>query len=199
MRPTSRAAFALVLAVVSFGRGPAGAASSGEGSVALAGRLIPRFQQVDARLFRGGQPDRQGLEALRALGVRTVVNLRSEHDERLLVEQAGLKYVYIPVDPSPFGLTTRFPESAMREAFKAIDDPVGGPVFVHCRRGADRTGVVIAAYRILRQRWTAEAAYGEARTVGMRWWYRGFRAQLFELAPPGAGRTSAWLPIRQAG
>ena len=191
---------AIAIAAVSLTRTSAGAAPPVQPGIAVAQRLIPRFLQVDDRLFRGGQPDRKGLEALSALGVHTIVNLRAEHDERHLVEQLGLKYVHIPIGPSPFGVAIRFPESALRKFFDVVDDPGSGRVFVHCLRGADRTGVLVGAYRITRERWDADAAYREARQIGMRWWYRGFRAQLYELAAPEGARlsASALLPLRQA-
>lgn len=194
MKHASRVALVLALALVNLGLAPAAADLRSDPDVVLAQKVIPRFKRVDEGLFRGGQPDRKGFNALRQLGVRTVVNLRSEHDERAIVEGAGMKYVHIPISPSPFGVTTRFPDAAMRAVFEVIDDPDNGPVFVHCRRGADRTGVVVGFYRITRQQWDGEAAYREARKIGMQWWYRGFRAQLFELAQPREARTPALLP-----
>jgi protein tyrosine/serine phosphatase len=66
-------------------------------------------------------------------------------------------------------------------------------VFVHCRRGADRTGALVGFYRIARNGWSAERAYDEARAIGMRSWYTGLRRQIEEFgasvaqqAPPPA-------------
>jgi protein-tyrosine phosphatase len=55
-------------------------------------------------------------------------------------------------------------------------------VFVHCKRGADRTGAVVGLYRVLRQDWSVDRAYDEARAIGMRWWYSGVKKQLEGLA-----------------
>lgn len=186
-RRLSGALILVALAAAAF-LSPPGAAALAAGGVATGGRtvenVVPRFQQVDERLFRGGQPDRTGFEALRRLGVRTIVNLRSEHDERALVEELGLKYVQIPVPPAPFGVRVRLPDAAVRRFFAVVDDPVSGRVFVHCRRGADRTGVAVGLYRIARQQWEASAAFEEARRIGMRWWYVGFKAQLMDFSLP---------------
>jgi protein tyrosine/serine phosphatase len=48
------------------------------------------------------------------------------------------------------------------EALKAINN-AEKPVLVHCWHGSDRTGVVVAAYRIVFENWTKEAAISEFR------------------------------------
>jgi protein-tyrosine phosphatase len=60
-------------------------------------------------------------------------------------------------------------------------------VFVHCKRGADRTGAFIGLYRVVRQGWNVEQAYEEARAIGMRWWYPAVKDELKELAHALAG------------
>jgi protein tyrosine/serine phosphatase len=147
---------------------------------------IKRFQQVDSRLYRGGQPDAQGFAALQRLGVRTVVNLRHSVDEQRLVESAGLRYVALPTHLRPFGVSGGLSAETVRSFFQLVDDESNGPVFLHCRRGADRTGTLVAMYRIARQGWTPEAAYKEARATGMRWWHYPVRRQLEDFARDAA-------------
>lgn len=48
-----------------------------------------------------------------------------------------------------------------------LQDPARGPVFVHCRRGDDRVGLVIACYRIAHDHWTNRQALEEARSQGI--------------------------------
>jgi protein tyrosine/serine phosphatase len=43
----------------------------------------------------------------------------------------------------------------------------GERVFVHCRAGKDRTGAVIACYRIVHNHWTRNSALSEAASLGM--------------------------------
>jgi tyrosine-protein phosphatase SIW14 len=50
-----------------------------------------------------------------------------------------------------------------------FNDDSAGPVFVHCRRGADRTGTVVACYRIAHDHWTNKRAIAEAKADGMSW------------------------------
>ena len=139
---------ALVLAL-------AGLVHSQPDATAIAWPAMVRFGQVDTALFRGGQPDAAGFEQLKQLGIRTVVNLRRNDRERQLVEQIGFRYVDLSTGLTPFGLSGGIKDDVVRRFFAVVDDPDSGPVFLHCRRGANRTGAVIAMYRIARQGWTA--------------------------------------------
>ena len=57
----------------------------------------------------------------------------------------------------------------MREILALFEDPSAGPVFIHCRRGADRTGTLVACYRIAHDGWGNRKALQEARFLGMHW------------------------------
>lgn len=160
---------------------------------------IERFYQVDSRLYRGAQPDTAGLRYLRDLGVTTVVNLRQPKDaerlnERNAVESLGMRYVNIAIEDGSFlTRSRRIPVDAIRSFFEIIDAADSGVVFVHCRRGADRTGALVSFYRIARHHWDAARAYGEARSIGMRSWYRGLQQQIEEFARqsrPALGSSS---------
>lgn len=158
---------------------------------------IPRFHQVDPHLYRGAQPDAAGFRRLRDLGVRTVINLRSEVDaarssERQLVESLGMRYVHLPVkDGNFFTRSRQIPDDTIREFFAILDAAGPEPVFVHCRRGADRTGALVAFYRIARHGWSGARAYAEARHIGMRSWYTGLKRQIEAYATEGNRHTSA--------
>jgi protein tyrosine phosphatase (PTP) superfamily phosphohydrolase (DUF442 family) len=149
-----------------------------EEATAVSAPSIVRFRQVERALYRGGQPDAGAFEQLKRLGIRTVVNLRRSDAQRRTVEALGLRYVDLSTGVTPFGLSGGIKDEVVRRFFEVVDDPGSGPLFLHCRRGADRTGAVIAMYRIARQGWTAEAAFEEARTVGMRWWHFPVKGQL---------------------
>lgn len=150
--------------------------------------VIQRFQQVDEKLLRGAQPGADGLHRLRDLQVRTVIDLRSERDEgrrdeQRLVESLGMRYISLPIaDGNFFKRSGEVPEDTVRKFFAALDASAG-PVFVHCRRGADRTGTVVALYRIARHGWDNQRAYQEARALGMRSWYSGFKRQILAFRP----------------
>jgi uncharacterized protein (TIGR01244 family) len=149
---------------------------------------ITRFHQVDERLYRGAQPDAEGFRYLRELGVRTIINLRDDREarngaEQQLVESLGMRYVHLPVRDGNFFTRGRtIPPDTIRAFFAVVDAASDGPVFVHCRRGADRTGALVGFYRIARHRWEHTRAYAEARTLGMRSWYTGLKKQMHAFA-----------------
>jgi tyrosine-protein phosphatase SIW14 len=143
---------------------------------------IKRFMQVAPGLYRGGQPDAEGFRYLRDLGIRTVVSLRNDDSERETVESLGMRFVHIPVTFRPLG--GAMPRESVGQFLDVVDEPAHGPVFVHCKRGADRTGAFVGLYRMVRQGWGPDRAYDEARDIGMRWWYFAVRGQLAALAHP---------------
>lgn len=127
---------------------------------------IRNFHQVNAQVYRGAQPEPDGLRYLAGIGVKTVLNLREPDGtasrEEKLATSLGMKYVNVPMT----GLAA--PTSAeITRILALLEDPSGGPVFVHCLRGADRTGAVIAAYRIDHDHWGNGQALIEARSCGM--------------------------------
>lgn len=135
---------------------------------------LPNFHRVNERLYRGGQPRAGGIQRLAALGVNTIVNLRA-NDERSRREEgevraAGLRYSNIP-----FRRLGRPTDEQIEQVLAIINALENGRVFVHCQRGADRTGTVIAVYRIAHDGWTSEEAKREANRYGMRFWQRGMK------------------------
>lgn len=131
-----------------------------------AGEDLPRFQEVATGLFRGAQPSDAGIRKLKELGVRTVIDLRGESEgtnrERKLVEASGMRFVSIPM--SAFGKPSK---ESVKAAMRLLLDRQNAPVFVHCKHGEDRTGVIIACYRILHDKWDQAKAIEEARRMGM--------------------------------
>ncbi len=129
---------------------------------------IENFWQVDDHVYRGAQPTDQGFLNLAKLGIKTVVDLR-EADGRSRAEEkavtaAGMRYVNVPMT----GLTPPTGEQ-MTKILTLLQNGSSGPVFVHCKRGADRTGAVIAVYRIQHDQWENRRALSEAMSRGMSW------------------------------
>src|SRR5438105_1692359 len=142
---------------------------------------IPRFFMMADGVYRGGQPSDKGFQLLKEKGIKTVINLRMENDESNLVQRLGMNYVHIPIeDIRPW---SQIPEAAIAKYFELINNPANYPIFFHCRRGADRTGAMAALYRMGLQGWDAKRAYSEALDIGMRPWYLGLKAQLYEFHP----------------
>jgi tyrosine-protein phosphatase SIW14 len=136
---------------------------------------IPNFHQVDEHIYRGGQPRADAWSGLAKLGVKVVVDLRRENEhstaaEAQAVEAAGMQYVNVPMH----GVVA--PSDEEVSAVLALLDASGSsPVFVHCKRGADRTGAVIACYRMIHDHWSNRKAMQEAKSLGMSWTQIGIK------------------------
>lgn len=133
---------------------------------------VPNFQKVNDGVYRGGQPSSGGFKSLAGLGVRTVIDLRpagehSQDREKSWVESSGMHYVSVPLR----GMSAPSPGDVAK-ILAILNRASAGPVFVHCRRGADRTGTIIACYRISHDRWENREALHEARGYGMSMWER---------------------------
>jgi tyrosine-protein phosphatase SIW14 len=135
---------------------------------------LPNFHKVSDRLYRGGQPLAGGIKKLSELGIKTIINLRGEDEntraEQKEAEAAGLHYFSVALA----GLS-RPDDRQVARALEIIDDPENGPVFLHCKRGSDRTGTVVAIYRITHENWTAERAKSEAKEYGLSWMEFGMK------------------------
>jgi tyrosine-protein phosphatase SIW14 len=151
---------------------------------------VDNFHKVNDRLYRGAQPTASGFRSLSEMGVKTVLDLREtdsrSREEKRQVEAAGMKYVNIPLQG------TNVPANGdVAMALALLNDSAAGPVFVHCRRGADRTGTVIAAYRITHDRWTGDKALREAKDLGMAWYARGMMSYIRDYKPPVQNAATA--------
>ncbi|NLI45954.1 MAG: dual specificity protein phosphatase family protein [Acidobacteria bacterium] len=146
---------------------------------------LPNLHRVSPELYRGAQPTAAGMAQLRALGVRTVVNLRSSHSDDRLLEGAGLRYVAIPVTATSIG------DDDVARFLRVVADPAAQPVFVHCQHGADRTGLMVAMYRVVVQDWPREAAIDEMVRGGFH--FHG----IYEPMLAGYVRTADLVRLRE--
>ncbi|MEN6306203.1 MAG: dual specificity protein phosphatase family protein [Anaerohalosphaeraceae bacterium] len=113
------------------------------------------LHKVSGSLYRGAQPTKEGFESLKKLGIKTVVNLRDHHSDEELLAGTGLDYKPIPMD------TWDVTPDNVTAFLRIVADPNAAPVFVHCQHGADRTGTMVAAYRMAIQEWNKERAIRE--------------------------------------
>jgi tyrosine-protein phosphatase SIW14 len=121
---------------------------------------VPNFARVTDMLYRGAQPSSAGFNALQHMGVGIVVNFRNEAKETSVeereVESLGMKYVGIPWsgrdNPS---------DALIVQFLDLVRTNPQTKIFVHCQRGADRTGTMVAAYRIAVQHQSVKDAVSE--------------------------------------
>lgn len=127
---------------------------------------IMNFLRVDDRICTGGQPTMPQLEALKAQGVKAVINLRlpaefNAAEEQAKVKQLGMRYVNTPINrDTPT-------ENQVKAVLKALRDQKNQPAFVHCHT-ANRVGALWMIHRVLDDGWTLDKAEVEAQKIGMR-------------------------------
>jgi protein tyrosine/serine phosphatase len=117
--------------------------------------------QIAPGLYRSAQPEQRDAARLKQLDIHTVINFRANHRDEDVLDLPGVRLIHIPMDTWNIGDDQIV--SALRAIAQARKD---GPVLIHCKHGADRTGVVSALYRIIEQGWTPEQASRELKEGG---------------------------------
>ncbi|MEW6026119.1 MAG: dual specificity protein phosphatase family protein [Planctomycetota bacterium] len=121
---------------------------------------LSNFAKVSDVLYRGAQPEPEGFAELKKMGIKTVINLRDNHSDVEMMKGLGLQYCLIPCEADDVE------EEKIAAFLKVATDPKNQPVFAHCAHGADRTGLMVASYRIYVQGWKNEDALAETDLFG---------------------------------
>lgn len=120
-----------------------------------------RFAKVTKGLYRGGCPSVQDLVVFKDSGITKIVSLDEECGNNIndACQELGLEHVIWGLgdgnDPKV---------SALKKIVPTLTH--GGPTYIHCFHGKDRTGMVVAMYRIY-SGWPVESALEEAAIFGM--------------------------------
>jgi tyrosine-protein phosphatase SIW14 len=121
---------------------------------------IGNFGQINANYYRGEQPEGRDYADLAAIGIKTVIDLQADGDsnEQRIVEASGMKFYRFP-------MTTHVPPTSQQitKFLEIVNDPAQQPVYVHCKGGKHRTGVMTAVYRMEQDSWNAERAFSEMK------------------------------------
>jgi tyrosine-protein phosphatase SIW14 len=126
---------------------------------------VKNLHRVTPQLYRGAQPSAQGFQALaKKLAIQTVINLHDEEPDDLLAKGTGITCVHVPMNS--FRVFSGKGKKLLEALHEIHIGLVRGPTFVHCVHGKDRTGGVMAAWRMVEQDWTAEAAIREMKDGG---------------------------------
>lgn len=160
LRSFAAVAAAVVLAV-------SGAVAQESDSTEFSGINIINFGKMDDRFYRGGQPEKSDYESLAKLGVKTVIDLRNDPTdyEKPAVEALGMKYINIPMS----GWKSA-DDVDVAKFMSIMNDPETGVVYVHCKAGKHRTGLVGAVYRFNQYGWNYDQAYKEMKKFNYTSW-----------------------------
>jgi len=144
---------------------------------------IPNFGEITPTLYRGGQPNTDGYKALARMGINIVVDAHAaSKSEEEKVQALGMRYVAIPWHcPWPR-------DKVFAKFLKLLHENKGKKIFVHCRLGDDRTGMMTAAYRMAEEGWSADEAMKEMRAFGF--------SQAHHYICPGLARYEREFPER---
>jgi protein tyrosine/serine phosphatase len=154
--------------------------------------------KVNEFLYRGAQPNEEGLRQLKRLGIDTIVDLRGEkggamEKERSRTETMGIHLINIAGNgwsPPQDEQIAQFLSLILKKPRQRI--------FVHCRFGGDRSGVFIAVYRIAFDGWTPEEALWEMRAFHFNgFWHPAMKAYVRDF-PARLVRSAVLAPFRQA-
>ncbi|HQB39530.1 MAG TPA: tyrosine-protein phosphatase [Deltaproteobacteria bacterium] len=122
---------------------------------------LSNIGRIDPGIYRGALPDANGYATLKQLGIRTVIDMRTTGSEKAEVEGAGMRSIAVPIEMTRNGL-----QAKVDRVVALMSDPANQPVYVHCRHGQDRTGIVVAAYRMKQQGWSLIDAETEMQAFG---------------------------------
>jgi tyrosine-protein phosphatase SIW14 len=141
-----------------------------------------RFYRVNDHLYRSGQPTLEGLQGLTKLGIKTVIDLRAANPHSLEAQTLGIlgiRYVNIPMP------TLAAPSmESVKQTMALLTDQSAWPILLHCERGADRTGTVIACFRISQEGWSNQRALEEASQLGMLPFQKAKKQFILDWHPP---------------
>jgi tyrosine-protein phosphatase SIW14 len=143
---------------------------------------VRNFDEVNDHVYRGGVPSQKGLEELAGMHVTIILDLREPGEgtdfEKQAVKMLGIRYVNIPL--RPFSAPSQEQIDSVLSLLLHNDSE---RVFIHCRRGKDRTGTVVACYRIQHDHWDKRVALAEARKHGMSFTEWGMRSFILHYTP----------------
>ena len=142
---------------------------------------LPAFHRAGNNYTRGAVPNRGGLSTLKRLGVRSIVDLRSQYDHTDEIRQTatalGLNYYWMPTsvwDPPS--------DTEAAQFVKLVGDQSKGPFFVFCGDGLNRTGEMSALHRVINDGLTVEQALKEMDDAGFNPYYYNLRQYVWTYA-----------------
>lgn len=159
---------------------------------------IAEAGKVNEFLYRGAQPNEEGIRQLKALGIDAIVDLRgakggATDKERTRTKSMGIQLINIAGNgwsPPQDEQIAQFLSLILEEPRKRI--------FVHCRFGSDRSGVFIAVYRMVFEGWTSEEALEEMHAFHFKsFWHPAMKAYVRDF-PARLARSAILAPFRQA-
>lgn len=135
---------------------------------------IKNFARLSPTLYRGAVPkSKQDLKLLKHAGVRAIVDFQARPNplEAKWAKDLNLKYLPVPWTAHLHrALLYQYVYNTARHFLEVLADEENLPVYVHCYHGRERTGTMIAVYRIAIENWSYERARDEMLSFGVNKW-----------------------------
>jgi protein tyrosine phosphatase (PTP) superfamily phosphohydrolase (DUF442 family) len=152
--------------------------------------------KINDHLYRGSQPNEKGVQSLNKLGITLIIDLRDEFrressHEKEEAESLGMKFMLIPGNAwSPPS------DQQMAQFFAVLAVHPQDTIFVHCWLGGDRTGMLLAAYRIAFEQWSTEKAVAEMHKFRFKsFWHPAMKSYVEEF-PDRLATSPTLAPYR---
>lgn len=133
--------------------------------------VIPNEQQINEHIKRGGRPEMSDIDSLKSQGYKTIINLDDDYmaiqKEKDYAEALGFNYI-----ANPIVIKEGPKDDEIDMLLTEMQNPENYPIFIHCKAGRDRTGMLSGLYRVFAENWTADAAYAEMLRLGFRPQYK---------------------------
>lgn len=120
------------------------------------------FYQVTPSIYRSAMPDQGKLKIIQAQHISTIISLIKEDDKQWLGDKTNINYISYPIHAD------RVTDDDVLYILRTIKQSLskGEAVLLHCKHGQNRTGLFVAMYRIVNQRWTKQHAIWEMANGG---------------------------------
>ncbi|MEM1001105.1 MAG: dual specificity protein phosphatase family protein [Bacteroidota bacterium] len=117
---------------------------------------LKRFYKLNDSVFRAEQPTKKEFIEMESMGIKSVINFRRNRKDDKKASNTDLQLIHQPLKAK---------EMTVDDLIDSLRNIQGAekPILIHCWHGSDRTGVVVAAYRIIFEDWTKKEAIEEFR------------------------------------
>ncbi len=129
---------------------------------------VANFGRLAAHLYRGANPEMDAYPSLKNFGIDTIVRFSTGDEfiaaERARVESLGMSFISLPWRAAELPETTQ-----VVDFLSLVRDHPERTFFLHCREGVDRTGVMVALYRVAIDGWSTDQAIDEMKAFHYRY------------------------------
>ncbi len=146
------------------------------------------MEQITPTLYRGMDPKAKEIQVLHDKGFKTIISLRTNPQKKKekICDQLGMKWIQIKTG------VFKVPTFEQMDQFRAIvNNPKMQPCYASCEVNMDRTGVYIAAHRMVDLHWTAQQVADEFKAHHQKTWWPPFRKYQSQVEAYAANRSSS--------